>query len=114
MEENLQRSMAQPACFTDFKCKFKRFPILRARGPTRSSRPLVRLAVDIIGDILDVVGAELLAKGRHAAVAVGHLLDDGLNAVLAISNQGLLLDLLFGHDRIVAASVASGAIAGED
>ena len=53
--------------------------------------PLVGLAVDVVGHILDVIGSELLTEGRHGAVAVGDLGDDGLHIVLAVLHQGLLL-----------------------
>ena len=53
--------------------------------------PLVGLAVDVVGHVLDVIRAELLTEGRHGAVAVGDLGDDGLHVVLAVLHQGLLL-----------------------
>merc|ERR1712187_378131 len=79
-----------------------------------ASRPLVRLVVDVVGDVLDVVGAKLLTEGGHLAVALGDLCDDRLNAVLAVRDQRFLLDLLLGRDAIVATAVASRAIARED
>merc|ERR1711972_1284345 len=78
------------------------------------SRPLVRLIVHVVGDILDVVGAELLTEGGHVAIALGDLRDDRLNAVFPICDERLLLDLLLGHDAVVAAGVACHAIASED
>eukprot|EP00414_Alexandrium_minutum_P010497 CAMPEP_0113984466 /NCGR_PEP_ID=MMETSP0328-20130328/5423_1 /TAXON_ID=39455 /ORGANISM="Alexandrium minutum" /LENGTH=48 /assembly_acc=CAM_ASM_000350 len=37
------------------------------------SSPLGGLAEDVVRDVLDVVGAEALAEGRHGALAVGDL-----------------------------------------
>merc|ERR1711879_400448 len=76
--------------------------------------PLVCLIEHVVGDILDVVRAETLPKCRHGAIAVGHLLDDRRNFVLAIGDKSLFLDLLLGHDAVVAISMASSAVSRED
>merc|ERR1719263_1698505 len=47
-------------------------------------------------------------------VAVGHLLDDGGHLVLAVRDEGLLLDLLLRHDGVVAAGMAGSAVGRED
>ena len=64
--------------------------------------------------VLDVIWAELVAEGRHGAVAVGDLGDDGTHIVLAVSDQGILLQLLLCHDAVVATSMAGSAVALED
>merc|ERR1719436_2194745 len=76
--------------------------------------PLVRLVEDVVGDILNVIRGETLTECRHGAVAIGRLLDDRLNRVLAIGLEGLLLDLLLRHDAVVAVSMTSSAIGCED
>ena len=61
--------------------------------------------------LLNVIWAQLVAEGGHGAVAVGDLSNDSTHIVLAVSHQGILLQLLLCHDAVVATSMAGGAIA---
>merc|ERR1719444_430653 len=79
----------------------------------RRSSPLGCLAEDVVGHVLDVVRAQLLAEGRHGVLAVGHLGLDGLHVVAAreVLLERLLLQLLLRRHGVVAAGVAGGAVA---
>mmetsp|Transcript_36142 Transcript_36142/g.82139 ORF Transcript_36142/g.82139 Transcript_36142/m.82139 type:complete len:214 (-) Transcript_36142:88-729(-) len=89
-------------------------PMLQPLRRRRS--PLGRLLEHPVGDVLDVIGAEALAEGGHGALAVGDLVRDGLNIVAAreVLLKSLLLQLLLGHDAVVAAGMAGRAITLED
>mmetsp|Transcript_9795 Transcript_9795/g.26031 ORF Transcript_9795/g.26031 Transcript_9795/m.26031 type:complete len:213 (+) Transcript_9795:203-841(+) len=78
--------------------------------------PLGRLAVDVVGHVIDVIRAQLLAEGRHGVLAVRNLRDDGRDAVAAreVLLQGFLLEFFLRHDGVVAASMARCAVAVED
>merc|ERR1711870_83149 len=60
------------------------------------SRPLVCLIENVVGHILNVVGAQALTEGWHGALAIGHLILDGLHIVAAcqILFDRLLSDFL--------------------
>merc|ERR1719414_1272278 len=81
---------------------------------TRS--PFVGLVEDVVCHILDVVGAEALAEGRHGALAVGHLGFDGIDIVTAgeVLLKRLLSEFFLGHHAVVATGVAGCAVAKED
>merc|ERR1712050_348014 len=80
----------------------------RRRGKMVSCcSPLVGLVVHVVGHVLDVIRAEALTEGRHGVLAVGDLSDDRVDIVPAseVLFQCVLLDLLLGHDSVVAASM---------
>merc|ERR1719323_1321281 len=85
-----------------------------SRKPALS--PLVRLVEDVVCHVLNVIGAEALAEGRHGAFAVGDLILDGVDVVAAseVLLERLLPELLLGHHAVVAARVAGRAVAEED
>merc|ERR1719386_80136 len=85
-----------------------------AMARVQRSPALVGLRTHVVGNILDVVGAQALPERWHRAVPVGHLFDDGLDFVLAVLLECLLLQLLFGDHRVVATGMASGAVSLED
>ena len=78
--------------------------------------PLGGLVEHVGSDVLDLVLIEAAAEGRHGVLAVGHLVDDAglLVATLQVLLQGLLAERLLVLDDVVAAGVASSAVAGED
>ena len=84
------------------------------KSDAASSSPLVSLAVDVVGHVLDVIRAQLLTESRHGAVAVGDLGDDGLDVVLAVLDESFLLKLLLRHNGIISSGVAGSAVAIED
>mmetsp|Transcript_103935 Transcript_103935/g.270610 ORF Transcript_103935/g.270610 Transcript_103935/m.270610 type:complete len:254 (-) Transcript_103935:2-763(-) len=78
--------------------------------------PLGGLLVDVVGNIIDVVGAQLLTEGRHGVLAVGDLGHDGCDAVAAreVLLKRIFLEFLLRDDSVVAARVAGRAVAVED
>ena len=66
---------------------------------------------DSSSTVLDVIRAQLVTECRHGAVAVGDLGDDGAHIVLAVGDQGILLQLLLSHDAVVATRMAGCAVA---
>ena len=71
---------------------------------------------DVGGDVGDVVLGETSTEGGHGVLAVGDLGDDGglLAAAGEVLVEGLLLEGLLGHDDVLSAGVASGAVGVED
>lgn len=71
---------------------------------------------DVGGDVGDVILGETSTEGGHGVLAVGDLGDDrGLLAAAGeVLVEGLLLEGLLGHDDVLSAGVASGAVGVED
>ena len=71
---------------------------------------------DVGGDVGDVLLGETSTEGGHGVLAVGDLGDDrGLLAAAGeVLVEGLLLEGLLGHDDVLSAGVASGAVGVED
>merc|ERR1719471_2709800 len=85
-------------------------------GPRTPRSPLVSLVVNVVRNVLDVIGAEALAEGGHGALAVGDLGLDGINVVTTgeVLLKRFLPELLLGHHAVVAARVAGRTVAEED
>ena len=90
--------------------------VLRLRWPEgrksyRSGPAVDRLGFDVGGNISNVSFAQFWAESRHAVLAIGHLISDGLfMAVVVVGEVGLEIVLLERALTIndVAASDVSG------
>ena len=74
------------------------------------------MVVDESSDILNLILIQAAAERGHGVLSVGNLVDDGglLEATLEVLLKGLLAQGLLVLDDVVAASVASSAVASEN
>ena len=70
----------------------------------------------VSGNVGDVILGETSTEGGHGVLAVGDLGDDGglLAAAGEVLVEGSLLKGLLGHDDVLSAGVACGAVGVED